>query len=93
MDGYLPLEKISPVLPALRFPPAEQRDYATLGDFVAARLGRAPREGETFDEQGFRFEALDLDGARVDKVLITTQDSGSPLLIPGAHRPHTDKNS
>jgi putative hemolysin len=83
VDGFMPLEKLSPLLPALGFPPAEKRDYATLGEFVATRLGRTPREGETFDEQGFRFEALDMDGARVDKVLIMSLDSGSPLLRPG----------
>jgi putative hemolysin len=90
VDGYMPLEGLSPLLPALRFPPAEKRDYATLGEFAAVRLGRAPREGETFDEQGFRFEALDMDGRRVDKVLITPLDSGSPLLQPGtlARPPH-----
>ena len=49
------------------------------------RIGRAPKEGETFDEQGCRFEILDLDGARVDKVLITPLDSGSPLLKPVSH--------
>jgi putative hemolysin len=84
VDGYMPLEQLLPMLPALRFPPAEKRDYATLGEFVAARLERTPREGETFDEQGFRFEALDLDGMRVDKILITPLDSGSPLLKPVA---------
>jgi putative hemolysin len=86
-DGFLPVEKLSALLPALRFPSAEKRDFATLGEFVASRLGRAPKEGETFDEQGFRFEALDLDGTRVDKVLITPLDSGSPLLKPGAPLP------
>jgi putative hemolysin len=84
VDGFMPLETLAPMIPALRFPPAENRDYATLGDYVTARLGRTPREGETFDELGFRFEALDLDGTRVDKVLIAPLDSGSPLLQPGA---------
>lgn len=83
-DGNLPLENLAPLLPALRFPSAEKRDYATLGEFVAARLGRTPKEGETFDEQGFRIEALDMDGARVDKVLIMPLDSGSPLLTRAA---------
>ena len=90
VDGYLPLEQLSPLLPALHFPPADKRDYATLGEFVAARLGRVPREGETFDEQGFRLEALDLDGARVDKVLIMPLDSGSPLLKPGTRATQGD---
>lgn len=80
VDGFMPVENLSPMLPMLCFTPAERRDYATLGGFVALRLGPAMKEGETFDEQGFRFEALDMDGRRVDKVLITPLDSDSPLL-------------
>ncbi len=93
VDGHLSPEQLSRFLPALRLPAAEKRDYATLGEFVAARLGRTPREGETFDEQGFRIEALDLDGARVDKVLITPLDSGSPLRRPGACPARGDVNA
>lgn len=85
VDGFMSLETLEPMMAGLQFPSAEKRDYATLGEFLAARLGRTPKEGETFDEQGFRFEALDLDGARVDKVLITPLDSESPLLRPGSH--------
>ena len=80
VDGFTPVEHLSPMLAALRFKPAERRDYATLGEFVALQLGQKLKEGGTFDEQGFRFEALDMDGPRVDKVLITPLDSGSPLL-------------
>jgi putative hemolysin len=83
VDGFMSLETLKPILGRLRFPPAEQRDYATLGEFAAIRIGRVPKEGETFDEQGCRFEILDMDGARVDKVLITPLDSASPLLRPG----------
>lgn len=87
-DGALVLEELSPVLPGLRFPSVEKRDYATLAEYVAARLGHPPCEGETFDEQGLRFEILDMDGERVDKVLIAPVDSGSPLLVPGARPLH-----
>lgn len=87
-DGALVLEELAPVLPTLRFPPAEKRDFATLAEYTVARLGHSPREGETFDEQGLRFEILDLDGDRVDKVLIAPVDSGSPLLVPGARPLH-----
>jgi putative hemolysin len=85
VDGFMSLETLEPLVARLQFPFAEKRDYATLGEFLADRLGRMPKEGETFDEQGFRFEALDLDGTRVDKVLITPLDSGSPLLKPTNH--------
>jgi putative hemolysin len=84
VDGFISLETLQPLLARLRFPPADRRDCATLGEFVAQRMGRTPREGETFDEQGFRVEVLDMDGARVDKLLITPLDSGSPLLKPGS---------
>lgn len=87
VDGFMPLETLEPLLARVRFPPPEQRDYATLSEFAVLRFGRTPKEGETFDEQGCRFEILDLDGTRVDKVLITPLDSGSPLLKPG--RPAT----
>ena len=80
VDGFMGLETLQPMLLRVQFPPLESRDYATIGEFVASHLGRTPKEGETFDEQGFRFEALDMDGTRVDKVLITPLDSGSPLL-------------
>jgi putative hemolysin len=86
VDGVLSLEKFEAAVPRLRFVSAEQRDYATLGEFVAWRLGRVPKEGEQFDEQGHRIEVLDMDGPRVDKLLITPLDSGSPLLKPGALR-------
>jgi putative hemolysin len=87
VDGLIPLETLEPLLPPLRFPPAERRDYTTLGEFAVARLGRVPNESETFDEQGYRFETLDMDGPRVDKLLITPLDSGSLLLQPGSRLP------
>jgi putative hemolysin len=91
VDGFMKVEQLEAELGGVRFPSAEQRDYATMGEYVAVRLGRTPKEGDTFDEQGFRIEALDLDGARVDKVLLTPLDSRSPLLGPAA-RPSLQGN-
>jgi len=84
VDGFMSLESLESLVRRLRFPRAEQRDYLTIGEFVTVRLGRASHAGAVFDEQGCRFEILDMDGARVDKVLITPLDSGSPLLKPGS---------
>ena len=80
VDGSLPLETLEPLMSRLHFPPADRLDSPTLAEYAARRLGRAPREGDTFTEQGCHFEILDLDGPRVDKVLIAPLDSGSPLL-------------
>jgi CBS domain containing-hemolysin-like protein len=40
-------------------------DYETIAGFVLARLGRIPDVGDAFDEDGWRFEVLELDGRRV----------------------------
>jgi putative hemolysin len=51
-------------------------DYATLAGFILDELGHIPAVGESFVSQGWRFEVVDLDGRRIDKVLATpaTQD-------------------
>jgi putative hemolysin len=82
VDGFMPLETLEPLLARVRFPLAEHRDFATIGEFAATCIGHSPSEGETFDEQGCRFEILDMDGNRVDQLLITPLDSGSPFLQP-----------
>lgn len=46
-------------------------EFKTLGGFVLAQLGRIPREGELFDWNGWRFEVVDMDHLRVDKVLVS----------------------
>ena len=45
-------------------------DYQTLAGFVLARLGRLPQAGDHVVWQGHRFEVVDMDGNRVDKVLV-----------------------
>ena len=47
------------------------RDYATVAGLALAALKRWPAEGEAFVEQGWRFEVVDLDGRRIDKLLVS----------------------
>src|SRR5215218_1294718 len=51
--------------------PREEADYHTVGGMVMDNLGRVPAAGDRFDWEGYTFEVLDMDGRRVDKVLIT----------------------
>lgn len=46
------------------------RDYHTVAGFVLSVLKSLPQVGETFEWRGWRFEIVDLDGARIDKVLV-----------------------
>jgi putative hemolysin len=49
----------------------EERDYATLAGFALAALRRLPHEGEYFTAQGWRFEIVDMDGRKIDKLLVS----------------------
>ena len=49
----------------------EDRDYATVAGLALAVLRHLPHEGESFVEQGWRFEVVDLDGRRIDKLLVS----------------------
>ncbi len=51
--------------------PDKESEFVTLGGFVAATLGRIPRAGDHFIYKAFRFEVVDMDGRRVDKVMIS----------------------
>lgn len=46
-------------------------DFNTLGGLFLDRLGRIPKEGDSISWQGFEFEIMDMDGARIDKILVT----------------------
>lgn len=52
-------------------PEEELGTYHTLGGFAMMRLGRVPRVGDAFAWESYRVEVVDMDGNRVDKVLVT----------------------
>ncbi|WP_394886418.1 hemolysin family protein [Mesorhizobium sp. AaZ16] len=56
----------------------DNRDYETVAGYVLSHLHHLPATGESVDAQGWRFEVVDLDGRRIDKVLATR--------LPGVHR-------
>jgi putative hemolysin len=49
----------------------DDRDYATVAGFALAVLRHLPDEGEHFTEQGWRFEIVDMDGRKIDKLLVS----------------------
>jgi len=60
-------------------------EYNTLGGLVVSELGRIPRSGDTFEARDLKFEVVDMDGRRVDKVLVTPRP-GAPREAPDAGR-------
>jgi putative hemolysin len=55
--------------------PAGRRDYQTVAGFVLSRLRRIPSVGEFVEALGWRFEVVDIDGRRIDKVLVSKVSS------------------
>jgi putative hemolysin len=70
LDGGVSTEDLRELLSLSTLPAEEDHDYNTLAGMVIARFGRIPHAGEHFEFGGWRFEVVDLDGARVDKLLI-----------------------
>ncbi|PSB09576.1 hypothetical protein C7B76_25130 [filamentous cyanobacterium CCP2] len=71
LDGMLPVEDFRQVLNINELPEITRgQHYQTLGGFVIAYLGRIPTSADHFEWNGLRFEVVDMDGNRVDKVLV-----------------------
>lgn len=71
VDGRLSTEDLREVLDLHLLPGEDDHDYHTVAGMVIARFGRIPHAGELFEWRGWRFEVVDLDGARIDKLLIS----------------------
>ena len=71
LDGMLSLEELKETLGIARLPGEEEAGYETLAGFVLERLGRMPRIADHFEWNDLRFEIVDMDGKRIDRVLVT----------------------
>jgi len=70
LDGMLEVDEFKELFNFNSLP--HEDEYETLSGFVMTSLGRVPQPTENFEWNGFRFEIMDMDGRRVDKVLVTT---------------------
>ncbi len=68
VDGSLPNDDLRELLGGVALP--DDDEYNTVAGLVIEQFGRIPHVGEHFDWAGWRFEVVDLDGARVDKLLL-----------------------
>jgi putative hemolysin len=71
VDGAVEFEELAQRFAIGQIPAEERGNYRTLAGFVMERLGRVPRASDTVVWYGTRFEVVDMDARRVDKVLIT----------------------
>lgn len=71
LDGMLPIDEIKELLDFDELPDEGRAGYQTLSGFVMNQLGSIPRVGQTFTWDTYRFEVVDMDGRRVDRVLVS----------------------
>jgi putative hemolysin len=74
VDGLLPVDELKELFRIKLLPDEKAGHYQTLGGFAMTHLKRVPAAGDRFECCGLRFEILDMDGHRVDKVLIERID-------------------
>jgi putative hemolysin len=69
-DGLIPVPELKDRLDVKELPEEDRGRYNTLAGMVMLLLGRLPQTADAVDWDGWRFEVVDLDGKRVDKVLV-----------------------
>jgi putative hemolysin len=77
-DGLIPLPELKDRLGLKELPEEDRGRYNTLAGMVMLLLGRLPQTADAVEWEGWRFEVVDLDGKRVDKVLAVPLPSQAP---------------
>ena len=70
LDGMLEVDEFKEIFSLDALP--HEDEYETLSGFIMVSLGRLPQAADRFEWHDLRFEVMDMDGRRVDKVLVTT---------------------
>jgi putative hemolysin len=70
IDGFVSVDEVRRSLALTKLPGDEQAEVNTLAGVMFNWFGRLPREGDYFGWNGYRFEVVDMDGPRIDKVMI-----------------------
>lgn len=71
LDGMLSIDECKEALNLPTWPGEESGDYETVGGFVMMQMGRIPAISDHFEWSGLRFEVVDMDGKRIDRILVT----------------------
>lgn len=71
VDGLIPIDELKEIMDVDELPEEDKAGFQTLSGFVMNQLGRIPKTGTIFEWDHWRFEVVDMDGHRVDRVLVT----------------------
>jgi putative hemolysin len=81
LDGLTPIDEVKARLELAEIPGEDKGRYQSLGGLLITLTGKLPDTGDTVEWDGWRFEIVDMDGKRIDKVLaipLRTSDAAIP---------------
>lgn len=78
VDGLLPVDELDELLDVGALTPDERGEFRTVGGLVMHHLGRIPTAGDRVAWRGLQLEVMDMDGRRVDKVLVQPAPPAPP---------------
>ncbi len=90
LDGMLPVDRLKELLEVMELP-EEEAGYQTLGGMLMTCLGRVPQAGDEYRWREFRFEVVDMDRRRVDKVMVG-RVGGAGDSTESSDQPRTTKD-
>jgi len=73
-DGLIVIDQLKEILNLSEMPGEDRSAYQTLSGFVMSQLGRIPKTGAKFQYENYEFEVVDMDGRRVDRVMVSKID-------------------
>ncbi|MDO4709540.1 MAG: hemolysin family protein [Pseudomonadota bacterium] len=77
VDASLPVDDLRELIASSRLPEEDEHDYHTAAGMLIAHFGRIPHVGEYLEWAGWRIEVIDLDGPRIDKLLLQRLEAGN----------------
>lgn len=89
LDGMLSVDEFKEIFHVESLPGEKRDAYQTLGGFIFTQMGRVPFVADHFEWHGLRFEVVDMDGKRIDKVLVASvekKETGAAAKSELVHR-------
>jgi putative hemolysin len=80
LDGLLDIDDFKERFDIDALPSEDDSDFRTMGGFIITYLGHIPQAGEYFDWENYRFEVMDMDGNRVDKVMLVQREMSNEVV-------------
>ncbi len=86
LDGMLPVDEFKSLFHLDYLPEEERENYQTLAGLIMSRMGRIPISGDSFEWSQLHIEVVDMDGRRIDKVLVKPLHTDSSPVPNGREK-------